>query len=251
MNQNLNPISLEGTVVGILFTKTGEEIQEAVASKIADINEEVTEYQEAIKDVDAFLEKKEDQIQDLDNVYQERRDEKEASARPFRRQVEEIHKTWEDKEFDFNKETENLVGVVAVKLEKGFDKFEERFSELDDLLDDINSTSQVMMMQASMGAPGASADGFTITDTMDSSRSLTRMKTAKALLPTKQDKALARINTLRNQVTSYRSKVVSIQGRINVLEDEMNELELVKRHISPTREYTLDLSRLSSLGFEV
>ena len=258
MNKNFNPISLEGTVVGILFKKTGEEIKEAINNKIEDLSEDIEEYQATIEDVDAFLEQKETELEGLDELYQDRRDEKEGEARPFRRQVDDIHKAWADKEFIFNRETESLVGKIAVKLEKGFDKFEKRFDELDELYQDVNVgiTSELSMRSSTSVMPGvftnAVDSGFMSTaDNAVSIQSTSNFQKigSKTLLPSKQDKALARINTLRSQVNSYRSKVTLIKNRIITLETEVNELDLIQCHLNDKDNYTLDLTRLTSLGF--
>jgi hypothetical protein len=54
----------------------------------------------------------------------------------------------------------------------------------------------------------------------------------------------------RNKIITYRDEIFWIKGRINILETEADELRLVNRHLKDEREYTLDLNRLTALGFE-
>lgn len=246
MKRNFSPISLEGTVVGLLFSKTGKEIKEAVNAKVKDLEEEVKDLEESIEDVDEFLEVKEKELTELNKLYEDRQNEKDAQARPFKRQMDEIRKAWVDKEFELNRETEKLVGDKAVSFEEGFDKFNDRFEEIDELADEVEegNMSYMCSMASNVGvgtsAPSRMmrATGMSLNDSIDDS------------LPTKQDKALSCINTLRNKVLMYRSKITTIQNRIRYLETEIEELSLIKKHLKDEREYTLDLDRLSSLGFE-
>lgn len=188
----------------------------------------------------------------LDELYQSRRDEKEAQARPFRRQIEEVHKTWNDKEFEFNRETERQVGERAVVFEKGFDEFEDKFSDIDELAEEVDGLSYMdgmdstNVMVAAAPAAGASMNMMRVSN----SRKGAVRDISDDLLPTEQDKALSRINTLKYKVADYRQKVSTIKGRIKTLEKEISELTLIRRHLKEEKEYTLDLERLSALGFE-
>ena len=248
-----SPISLEGTVVGLLFSKTGVEIREAVAEKIGTLANEVTELKESIQDVDEFLESKEDELEELNVLYSERHGEKDAQSRPFRRQIDEVQKAWGDKEFEFNRETERLVGEKAVVFGECFKDFSERFAEIDELADEVEDMNPVMLLQAA----GASMDSLSLTGSTSGTRTMGSMRRVAdtnpcsevSLLPTEQDNAAARLATLRGKVITYRNKIALIKGRIDMLKDEVDELRLVSRHLKDEREYTLDLDRLSALGF--
>ena len=246
-----SPISLEGTVVGLLFSKTGVEIREAVAEKIGTLANEVTELKESIQDVDEFLESKEDELEELNVLYAERHDKKDAQSRPFRRQIDEVQKAWGDKEFEFNRETERLVGEKAVVFEEGFKDFSERFVEIDELADEVEDINANTVMFAQVA--GASPDGITLAGGTSGTRAMSMRRVTNVnddFLPTEQDNAAARLATLRGKVITYRNKIALIKGRIDVLKDEVDELRLVSRHLKDEREYTLDLDRLSALGFE-
>lgn len=251
-----SPISLDGTVVGLLFSKTGSEVREAVTTKIKTLDDEVSELKDSIHDVDEFLESKKDELEELDGLYSERQDSKDAQARPFRRQVDDVCKAWGDKEFEFNRETERLVGEQAVTLEDGFRDFSAKFAELDDIAEEINDVASDSVMFSQEAPVGVMFDVAGAGGMESNSRSMRRVTSAGAstnaqfLLPTEQDKAAARLNTLRSKVHTYRNKVVLIQGRISVLEKESDELKLISCHLKDEREYTLDLDRLSALGFE-
>ena len=69
-------------------------------------------------------------------------------------------------------------------------------------------------------------------------------------LSKKEDKALARLNTLKGMVTDYMMKVQSIQSEIKGLKEEKRRLTLIQRHIIDERFYKLDLNKLSAFGFE-
>lgn len=243
-----SPISLEGTVIGLLFSKTGVEIRKAVAGKIGTLANEVTELKESIRDVDEFLENKEDELEELNVLYAERHDEKDAQSRPFRRQIGEVQKAWGDKEFEFNRETERLVGEKAVVFEEGFKDFSERFAEIDELAEEVEDTNTIMFAQSA----GAIVDGMTLTNSGNAGIGTSKVirSVSDDFLPTEQDKAAARLATLRGKVVTYRNKIALVKGRIDVLEDEVDELRLVSRHLKDEREYTLDIDRLSALGFE-
>jgi len=264
MNQ-FQPRLLGDTVVGFLFAKTGKEIKEAVARRVDEISGEVQRLEGATKDVSAFVNDKEKELMALREFYQERSNDKVAAARPYQRQLDEVFKAWADTEFDFNKETDKLVGEKAVVFEDGFDKFQERFKEIDELAKELDQSKSVVRASSGVSGclPGAYAgmqDGNLAiqpcaADMAEGQEYPERQQRARATngttgLPTQVDKAAARLNTLRRKVTDAQKKLVLIGGHIKVLKAEAESLSLVSMHLRDEEKYTLDFDSLVALGFE-
>ena len=253
--KNFTPVSLEGTVVGLLFSKTGKEIQEVIKNKVGGLKEEAGKYTTTISKVDEFLKEKEKEIDELDELYEERKDEKETQARPFRRQIDEVHKLWGDKEFEINRETERLVGERAVEFEKGFDEFEESFDEIDDLAleitEDNKSIRKLTIRRSGNVGVGASVNSLSLEDGNTGFYQTADNINFSAPLPTNEDRALARINTLRKKVTSYKRLLTVIKDKVNIIESEAKRLNLISKHLTAKKDYTLDLEGLAALGFDV
>jgi len=259
------PRLLGDTVVGFLFAKTGEEIKEAVAHRVDEINTEVERLEGATKDVSAFVKEKEKELHALGEFYQERRNEKVAAARPYQRELDEVFKAWADTEFEFNQETDKLVGEKAVVFEKGFEDFQERFKEIAELAEEVEQSKNVVRASSAVSGhlPGVFAgmqDGnmaiqACASDIPEGQEYPERQQRARATkgttgLPTQADKAAARLNTLRRWVTDAQKKLTLISQHMKVLKAEAESLTLVSKHLRDEEKYTLDFDSLVALGFE-
>jgi hypothetical protein len=288
--------ALNGTVIGILFEKTGEEIRNALQVRVGTIDEKVKGLRTLIDETDAFLLKKQEEIEKLDQFWQERGDEKQALLKPFHRERDAINKqrgkeidlirekqteelnTVKHKrdaaESDFDKKTDKMVAEKAVNFEEDFQKFEASFEQIDDLLKDAaRQASRTMMLrsvhpqgmtgplgpQGDVGCQGAQGnqgwrdDGSEISSTQDSATYLTHIVQDEVDVPEfseKEEKALARLHTLRSLVAEYTRKIEKIRGMINTLLEEKRRLALISRHLIDERKYKLDLNKLSAFGFE-
>jgi len=251
--------ALNGTVIGILFEKKGSDIQMAIEKRVKLIDSKTEEYEAVIKDADQFLRKKEKEIEELDEVYRARSDKKRSEMKPFERELEDIKKKMDHSVFVFDKETEKTVAQKAVGFEEGFEKFEKTFDEIDNLLDMEKRKSAIILksmgntgigttgsrgslgIQRDMGSPGdTGSEGiYTITSGVSINNNASN-----------EDKALARLNTLREIVREYTGKIQRIMAKINELKEEKRRLSLISQHVSKDREYKLDLNKLSAFGFE-
>jgi len=249
------PRSLGNTVVGLLFTKTGKEIRSMASIKVEGINDEVKRLEDSTKDVTAFVKEKEGELISLSDFYMERRENKSAAARPYQRQLEEVYKAWSDTEFEFNQDTNNLIGEKAVTFEKGFERFEERFSQIAELAEQVDNT-RMEVSGVMRSLPGV------FTDKMDGNLAITGAaqgmeypeRTARAVqgtsgLPTREDKAAAKLAGLRSKVDDAQQKLTLIGRHVKNLKAESERLRLVYKHLSDQEIYTLDLESLIALGF--
>jgi len=240
---------LEGTVIGVLFDKKGSEIKQAIEARVSVIDTEVSKYDKITGEVKNFLNEKADEIKKIEQIYTDREDEKQAKAKPHTRKIEEIQKEWNDEVFTFDKETEKKVAGEAVDFEKGFEKFEDAFEDVDKIIEEDTLTLGRSMQRSA-------TKGFSTTSTSSSSgqsfssNSLVCESADSFYISEVEDKALARLNTLKDVVRGYTNKVKNILGKVNNLKEEKRRLNLIGKNIQADNTYKLDLNKLSAFGFE-
>lgn len=244
--------AMNGTIVGILFEKTGSEIKTAIGKRLEAVNAKISEHQTSVSDVDEFLKKKEKDLEEIEKVYTERADEKKAKMKPFERDIEDIRKKVEDISFQFNRETEKKVAEKAVGFQEGFKDIEGKFDDIDKLLEEDEIEERTLSTR-SMTKSGRYR---TITDnvgiginnpdlTLDPSSAQVYFNFTEA-----EDKALSQVETLKKTVSEYRRRVKIILRFIRNLIEEKRRLELIRRHLKDDFNYKLDLNKLSAFGFE-
>ncbi len=69
-------------------------------------------------------------------------------------------------------------------------------------------------------------------------------------MSTDEDKAVAKLETLRNLLKKNVNKLENLKKGIKKLEDEKRRLVLIMNHLDDERTYKLDLNKLSAFGFE-
>jgi len=251
------------TVVGILFEKTGTEIRGAITVRIGLIQTKIASYQSVYEKIDAFLEEKRKSLKELDEFLDARRIEREATLRPFRRQVEELTNKWRDISFDFDKVTERDLGKKAVVFDDGFEAFKPSFTELDEFLkqeQDIVGTgvsgysgsSGYAGSSGSLGVTGttgqtgsANSNGIYYTNNGSSITVDSDDDTSE-----EEDKAAAKVEHLRWLIQSYANKLEQLKSAIKQLQEEDRRLALISRNVDADRSYKLDMNKLSAFGFE-
>ena len=252
--------SLEGTVVGILFDKKGSEIKNAIETRLCLIDEKITEYDTVAKETEIFIEDKRNILKDLDTLHQDRVDEKQALLLPFKRELENTVKKAEDKVFNYDKETYKKLSEQAVAFEEGFEKFKKNSDALDDFLkkerDIIQGDTRIFRdLQGETGLQGIQgprgdigAQGFT--ENGNIGMGLTSPEEILELVSEDEDKAIARLQTLRELLRKNVTKLENLNNGIKKLKDEKRRLVLIKIHLDDNRSYKLDLNKLSAFGFE-
>lgn len=255
--------SLEGTVIGILFEKGGTEIREAITIRLGLIDKKIAEYDSMADKTETFIGEKRKVLKDLDALYQNRSDEKKAFLLPFKRELENIVKKAEDKVFIYDKETYKQLGEQAVIFEEGFESFRENFDELDNFLrkekDIIQGETHVYNIQGATGTQGigigtTGPQGSTgisgATGSGNIGTGVTDPEEILELMSDDEDKAIARLNTLRDLLIKNVNKLENLKKGIKKLKDEKRRLTLIRAHLDDDRSYKLDLNKLSAFGFE-
>jgi len=260
--------SLEGTIIGILFDKKGHEIKDAINVRGALIEEKIAEFKLMAEKTESFIVEKRQILKELDNLYQERLDEKRAFLIPYKRELEDITKRAEDKVSDFDRETLKRLGERAVVFEKGFEDFKCNFQELDDFLkkekdvipevfcDFDNGEDCIRGISGMKGDPGMKGDSGLYTQAMGIRKTgnlgIGNISPEKILelMTEDEDKAIARLKTLQNLLKVNVDKLESLKFGIKKLKDEHRRLLLILRNIDSERTYKLDLNKLSAFGFE-
>lgn len=257
---------IEGAVIGILFDKTGAEIDQALSSRLTVVAKELERYNSVVGTATDFLQKKKKEVEKLEKIYNKRIEEKTAQAKPFERKIRDIHKEWNDKAFEFDKVTEKEIAGEAVGFEKGFDDFEENFKKIDLLVEEQEEeqeTSRSLHMIRSKGLTKSSSSSSCSTSSSFSTptaaaymvngvNEICEAEDEQAMLriSTNEDKALARLSNLKQLLVKYIYKVKMLSGKVNDLKAEERRLSLIKRNLNAERTYKLDLNKLSAFGFE-
>jgi hypothetical protein len=265
------------TVIGILFEKTGADIKKAITARVGAISKKVSQYEGIVQRLQTFIEKKRTVLREMDNFQIAREDEKRANMRPVDRDIDEAVRAVENlmrKKFDlvdeFNDSTRKELGKKALVFDEGFDAFQGEFNQLDDFMskereivhgvvDTVGSTKYgygATGVQGCTGACGIKGDigskgspGF-FSPSYDSSKFDRAGGVREKTEETEEDKAVARLGTLRGIIDKYMKKVGEIQDAIRSLHEEKRRLELIGRNLDDERSYKLDINKLSAFGFE-
>jgi len=251
--------ALQGTVIGILFEKTGDEIKKAIDKSAVTIDGEIEKHQKTINEAKGFLETKTKELKVIDEVYEERKNHKKAKLQPFYRKIDELKCQITNTGREVDLETDKIVAERACKFQDKFEDYKPILMRLDEFLKNLNySTSSSSSSSASSESPwfapaGSGPEGVqgcqgSIGGTM--APGVYYSTTGEACeISEDEENALARLNTLRRIVAHYTSAVNQIKRAIECLKEERRRLILIKKHIGD-RTYKLDLNKLSAFGFE-
>lgn len=250
--------AMNGTIIGILFNKKGSQIKDAIQKRVLSIEEKVTEYKKVIEGIETFLEDKTEKIKELDEFYSFRSDEKDALLRPINRKIEDLRKDIDDKVHVFNKETEKQLAKKALSFEEGFNDIRNRLKSVDDLIKKEEQKTcmpgrtvrgqNIGIHTGPMGTPNAYIYNNSSATTTEGNAGITESNAF--YIYDEEDKALAKLNTLKYTVRDWERKVEIILQRIRELEEEKRRLNLIQNHIEDDYAYKLDLNKLSAFGFE-
>jgi len=241
--------SLQGTVVGILFEKTGKEIKEAIAKRIVNVENKISEYRELIKGALEFVAQKEKDSEELNKIYTDRNDGKKQKLTPYRKQIKEINIQIENIVHDYDKETNDIVGKKAIIFEKDFDKYEKQFQEIDAMLKKLRQEEEENFRRnISRRSSCSNEPHFNSSSKSSSANNIFTL--SPSLLETEEDKALARLETIKNLLDEWKYKIEHINVKIIDLKNEIRRLTLIQNHINEDRQYKLDINKLSAFGFE-
>jgi hypothetical protein len=245
-------------VIGILFEKKGEDIKQAIFARMDIIVKKITEYKSISQKIEEFIERKRIVLKGLDDFYQGRSDEKDALIMPFKRKIEETVKKCNDEVFSFDRTTQKQLGEKALTFEDGFDAFKLNFEELDlflkkerEIIEPIRGVGfgNDISVRGYHGQTGI--QGCTGTQgTSDVSGSEPELEYGLQESTEEEDKAYARLSTIRNLLRKYEEKLNVLKNVVRSLEDELRRLTLIRDNIEDQRNYKLDLNKLSALGFE-
>ena len=275
--------SLEGTIIGILFDKTGAQIKQAITARKGTIDAKVQKYQDTIGTIEQFVEDKKKILKELDEFHQSRCNDKRALLKPLQDMSNDLYRDYQAKrtaldadrteaEVKHDKETQAEVGKKAVVFEEQFDQFKKQFEEIDEFIrQDLRTEPGVRGYRDQQGITGIQGPigsyGSSGTLTTDNSSNIFTItsssnnigiggETPHNLLnvtytePTKEDKAAARISSLRDLLASYDRKMRILRDKMIEIEEEKRRLDLMLNNIDEGRTYKLDLNKLSAFGFE-
>ena len=251
--------AIGNSVIGVLFDKPGSEIRTAIRKRISTIDSRVKECSGVIGSVQGFLKTKEDQIKELELLRTAREDEKKAVLRPLERDIEQLCNQIREKNFFHNAETEKRVAERAAAFDDRFEDYKDVFKEIDTFLEQEHNENVIYAMSFH-GAGGPcnwdgpngcqGAQGFQGSQGSWGKASKEDAEGIVREITSDEEKALARLQTLKSVVLTYTSRVNHINAMILRLEEEKRRLSLIERNLDDKRSYKLDLNKLSAFGFE-
>jgi hypothetical protein len=251
--------AIGNSVIGVLFDKPGSEIRTAIRKRISTIDDRVKECSGVIGSVQGFLKTKEDQIKELESLRTAREDEKKAVLRPLERDIEKICNQIREKNFFHNAETEKRVAERAAAFDDRFEDYKNVFKEIDTFLEQEHNENVIyaMSFHGSGGPCGLDGlqgwEGVQGAQGSQGSWGKASKEDAEGIvreITSDEEKALARLQTLKGVVLTYTGRVNHINAMILRLEEEKRRLSLIERNLDDKRSYKLDLNKLSAFGFE-
>ena len=259
-NDPVNSVkSLGGSIIGILFEKSGKEIRESIGKRLELIDGKVEEYDSMCNKTESFIEEKKKDLKELNEYHQDQMDMKKAVLLPIQTEIEERVKKANDIIYQYDLNIFNVTKEKAIKFEKGFDGIKKEFDDLDDLLIKDRAVIGSSGIQGSTGITGLSGEtgaggwkeptrGIGFGGNVGIGVNTPGHKMDVRTNP--GDKAYARLETLQNLLRKYTNKLRSLKDGINRLKEEKRRLRLTYHNIEEDRDYKLDLNMLSAFGFE-
>lgn len=250
----LSATSLEGTVIGILFEKSGEEIKSAIAKRISLIDKEIQKKSDMISPIRDFLMEKTRLISEIE-VYENDRDvEKTEKLKPLNKKLEDMRDAIKQVENDLRSESKDFDSKTMKQLRSELKVFNNGWEEIDSKLVDLEKKHEEetwkflenMTPATSTGGAATFTYGLSSSSSSNSTSSV-NWKTARGEIAVDSPKIAFK---LRQKIDEYKSMFDIIKEKIKNLEMEKRRLNIISRNISSDRKFKLSLVQLSSFGFE-
>jgi len=251
--------ALNGTIIGILFEKTGIELKNAIGARIVNIDTKIAIDQKMVEGLADFLRKKEDEIAELDKFCEDRHDLKKESTNPIKREIEKLHQKVFNTSIEFDRDTEKQLGTRAVEFSKGFDSLQDSLKKIDEFFQEEKWSAKALRSRGMSGASGCQGiqgpnGGIGSPHQVMFAASAPNLEDdneerSDAILDS-ENKALSKLVSLKTFVANYSNKVRFILDKIKELVEEKRRLKLIFDNLINDRTYKLDLNKLSAFGFE-
>jgi len=215
--------SLEGTVIGILFDKTGAEIQKAIAARVTKIDVKIKKHQDNISELDTFVKDKQSILEEIEKTYRLKQVREAEIRRPFDRQIADLIKKRNDELFTHTSEAENVISGLMGYLKKGFE---------DKKVPEPEQGSNEKVTITTSGNVGIGCSNPT------------------ERLIIQGGSECPGLSYIKEQLWEYANSVTEVNSKILELQQEKRRLQLISDNISVERSYKLDLNKLSAFGFE-
>jgi hypothetical protein len=247
--------SLEGTVIGILFDKSGQEIKDAVSLRVQAIDREIARQEELVIPIRDFLKEREGLIIDIEQLEVKRERERCEVQKPFQGEIEKFQTKISEVYREMGKKTDKIDEKTCALLDQqeaiffsGWKELGEDFREiLEDETDEkydlpqhrksnsSNSHSSMSVYYGSQGPKGPTGP----------TGCASGIACGYGVFPT------IRISyKLKAEIVKYSLYFEKIKRRIEELVTEKRRLEMIVRNIDSDRKFKLNLTQLSAFGFE-
>ncbi len=250
-------LNVGGTVIGILFEKSGCDISKAINNRVELIDKKIEQYLLIFNKIELFIKNKNKESEEISVSLQERRDKKKAILLPIQEKIAEIVKNANTQLYKFDKESFIMIKKEALAFMTDFYQVKAIFKDLDNLLlleKKIIKKSHSYGNSGSQGPRGdKGSEGYVkpgvfvgqkiSMDDMESDHGL-KMHTDM------ETEAYAKLDTLQNTLSDYTDKLETLKYGINKLREEERRLKLISNNINDTRDYKLNLNMLSAFGFD-
>jgi len=236
-----NATSLEGTVIGILFEKSGEEIQSAANARLNSIEGELAKIVSKIVPITRFLKSKDALLAEIEDFETKREDLCTDQTRSIVEQLDKLHLDLKNKKTKIRAETHDKLEIKRVEFDKGWDGFEEEIKDI------VKEEKEKKWETAN-----TSISGLISTDSCSTSSVGVSNATfcSSTFTPVNWDLQITISDDLHERIQNYRKYFNSLKDRIEVLESEKRKLSMILRNITADRKYKLTLAQLSAFGFE-
>lgn len=251
-------LNVGGTVIGILFEKSGYDISKAINNRVELIDKKIEQYLSICNKIELFIKNKNKESEEISVFLQERRDKKKAILLPIQEKIAEIVENANTQLYKFDKESFIMIKKEALAFMKDFDQVKAIFKDLDNLLTLDKNIIEKSHSYGNSGSQGPRGDkgseGYVkpgvfvgqkiSTDDMESDHGLKMHTDMEA-------EAYAKLDTLQNTLSDYTDKLDSLKHGIDKLKEEKRRLKLISDNINEMRDYKLNLNMLSAFGFDM
>jgi len=232
--------SLEGTVIGILFEKSGAQVVEAISKRLQAINDDIEKHAGLIGPIQEFLKEKELLISEVQEAERERNNLRSNFLRPIVDKLDKLEIELASEGHGFDEQTRKTLRLLGKKFDSGWDDVEPQLEEIAAHLVERQYELDVTLSQTPTTgtSSSSSSEGYSVS-----------ANSAKHMSTSHSDGTIISWQ-LKRKLSDSKDAFLMIKDRIEELQLERRRLEMISRNISPDRSFKLNLTQLCAFGFE-
>lgn len=248
--------SLEGTVIGILFEKSGVEIKGAISARIKKIDEEIDRKKGLVVPIRDFLKDKDDLVVKIEEIERKREKVRRDTQKPFQDQVDkledQISRIYDEMGAKTDEVDDQTKSILEEKKKEFFKGWKDLGSDFKELVEDASCERWDVPTSPAKSSQEVSSTSSSSTSSRSSSSVRSSYNGEQVYYTSVHSDCNGPTvsGNLKGQIRKYEEHFRRVKAEIELLVTERRRLEIIARNIDSERKFKLNLTQLSAFGFE-